>query len=110
MKERFKWMLDIADKKPILFVVFMLLVAVSVLTAVVQNRENKIDRLEEEVRLKDKVCQDRVNRLNDEVKDMLNAIISEYRQRLEEQKRLNDTVKTTIIENKEIISQKNSTK
>lgn len=119
MKQKFKWLIDVADKKPLLFSVLLLLIGISVLSAVVQNRENRLNSCEEEGRQREieyKRKVDSVARyyagqnavLNDEVKNTLKGIIDEYKKRLEEQKGLSDKVNNTIIENKKIIQQKNS--
>ena len=115
--KKFKWMIDVADKKPILFSVLLLLIAISVLSGVIQNRENRLNDCQQEGREREIEYKKRVdsivafynNRdlmLNEEVKNTLKSIIDDYKKRLEEQKGLSDRVNNTIIENRKIISQK----
>lgn len=109
-------MLDLADQRPLLFSVLLLLVGISVLAAVIQNRERRLNECEserKELEIDYKRRYDSIANyyaakdftLNEEVKNTLKTIIEEYKKRLEEQKGLNDKVKSTITETKKILNQ-----
>jgi peptidoglycan hydrolase CwlO-like protein len=114
MKE-LKWWVKLADIKPVLFSVAMLLTAVATLSLVIQNREKKIDLCEENnrqlrieyERKRDSIAAYYAKReidLNNEVKKNLQGMIDDYKDQIDEQKKLNHQISSTINENKKIIN------
>jgi hypothetical protein len=115
-KTTLKWLLEIADRKPLLFSVAILLIAVSSEAVIVKNRDSKIDEcnhqrenLEKYYNLKldslDAYYRRREITLNTEVKQTLNQIIEDYKHQVDEQKNLNKKVNSSLTKNREIINQ-----
>ena len=117
--KRLKWLLELADTKPLLFSIALLLIAIGVLAAVITNRDNNIKKCEQEKRDLGKYYEKRVDslivdyrlreiELNEEVKKTLNSVIDGYREQVEEQKRLNSKVSSTLSDNQRIINKNRS--
>lgn len=117
MKQKYKWLLDIAEKKPLLFIVLLLLIAVSTLATVVAVIDKRGSGCEEEKKLIQQRYENKFDTLNaqynrkleiynEEVKLTLNGIIDDYKSQLDEQKKLNQKITKTINENKKIINKR----
>lgn len=109
-----RWLLTLADGKPLLFSLAILMIATSVLSAVVINRDIKIGNCENEKniirnnyeRKIDSVIniyQHREMALTLKVETTLNSIIEDYKNQLKEQKELNGQISSTINKTKSII-------
>lgn len=114
-----RWLLELANKKPLIFSLALLMIAVSTLSVVVANRDKKIDECNNEkkqlqqyydkkfdslytyYRIREKI-------LNERLQGTLNSIIESYKLQLEEQKELNQRISTTIRRNRSIIKRNNS--
>lgn len=107
MKNKYQWLLEVADRKPLLFSVLLLLIAVGVMAKELRLREQQyqacIKGQGEQLKYYEKKDEIR----NQEVKEKLQEIAEIYRRQLEEQRKVNNTVTTTINENKKIINTKN---
>ena len=109
-----KWLISLVNIKPILFSIAILLIAIASLTAVIIERNEKVNQCEhDKINLKidcDRKADSlyRIVQMNEaEIKGMLRAVIDEYKARLEEQKRLNNEVQQTIDKNKTILNKNN---
>lgn len=109
-----KWLVALASKRPLVFSLALLMIAVTTLSIVVANRDLKIDecnkerkQTEEYYRAKfdslSNYYRSRELQLNDEVKSTLGFIIQDYRLQLEEQRKLNEKIRATIERNKLLI-------
>jgi len=114
-----KWLLTLADGKPLIFSLAILLIAVFTLSIVVTNRDLKIDKCNEQQRVLRDNCDRRIDsiatafmikerELNEKVESSLNLIIDTYRGHLEEQKGIADNMKKVINRNQSIINQNNN--
>lgn len=112
--KRLQWLLALADKKPLLFSIAILIIAIVVLAKVVKNRDAGIDNCNDEKRLIQlyyerkfdslaTVYRIKEEALNTEVKETLNSIIEDYKDQLEEQKNINRKINTTITNTKKLI-------
>jgi hypothetical protein len=114
-----KWLIEIADRKPLLFSVAILLITVFVLASVVKDRDGKLNDCTDRNDIEKKVLQDyyngkldsltvyyrnKENRLNEEVKATLGTIIDNYKEELQEQKELNQKISNTIKKTKSLIT------
>lgn len=113
--KKVEWLISLADKRPLLFSVALLLIAVSVLSLVVLNREDKQLNCQEDKaqmqaeynRRLDSVVARSARReleLNEEVKKSLNQMLESSRKELEEQIKLNEKLESTISENQKLIN------
>lgn len=113
--KRIKWLLTLADGKPLLFSVALLLIAVVVLSSVIIDRDKRIDSCEDDrkeerntySRTLDSLSSryhQRELQLNEEVKSTLTSVIDDYKQQLEEQKQINSTINNTIKKNRKLIN------
>ncbi len=111
-----RWLLELADGKPLMFALALLLIGVSTLSGIVINRDNKINSCQKEKAAIERYYMtkiDSINALNDrnqstlneEVKQTLSSIIEDYKSQLKEQKILHNEISTTIRKNKTFIKQ-----
>lgn len=109
-----KWLITLAGKKPLLFSLAILLIAILVLGSVVINRDNKMLECEKSKEVLkvyyDKkfdsltsVYKGKEEALNIEVKETLRSIIADYKKQLQEQKNIKQRVDSTILKNRKII-------
>ena len=102
-----KWLAEVAEQKPTLFSIVLLLIAVGVMATVIVNRDIKIDKCAEEKRAIQTFYERKLDSTNianqierreakEEVKAILSTIIEDSKDALEEQKALNQSMKTTI--------------
>lgn len=113
--KRIKWLIELADTKPILFSIALLLISVTVLAIVVKERDSRV----EELLLDQKIIQANCDRkldsirhyymvkeqaLNEEVRQLLNVMIENYKNQIESQKQLNERVEKTLRNNKKILN------
>lgn len=109
-----KWLLAIAERKPLMFSLALLMIGISTLALVVLNRDKKAEKCEEEkVKLQQlhqaqtdsltAYYRQRERQLNEEMRATLNLLIGEYKRQVEEQKEVNEKVNTTINNNLKII-------
>jgi len=109
-----KWLVNLADTKPLLFSIALLLCSITVLAMVIRNREIKVSELEFDIKLLQanhkrevdsisNACLAERIRLNSEVKATLNIIIEGYKEQLKEQKEINERINNTIKANNKII-------
>lgn len=109
-----KWLLNLASRKPLIFSLALLLIAVATLATVVANRDIKLDncnkdkkQIQEYYNVKfdslSSYYRSRELTLNNELRRVLNSIIADYKDQLEEQKKLSETVNTTINKNRNLI-------
>lgn len=113
--KKIQWLLSLADGKPLLFSIALLLIAVITLSTVVISLQKELHRCHfneieiqgEYSRRTDSIAaryDRREMQLNDEVKSQLSNIILNYKQQLEEQKHINNEITNTIIKNQKLIS------
>ena len=113
-----KWLISLADVKPVIFSLAMLLIAVMVLSGIVKERNDKLNICDERVQLLIAKYQHKVDSLanaykekeevlNSEVKETLNYIIIQYKEQLKEQKNINREVNKVINKNRSLINKKN---
>lgn len=109
-----RWLLTIADGKPLLFSLAILLIACSTLSIVVVNRDKKIDKCDQEKAALQRKYEDKYDslivyyrikeqQLNDKIEKSLQSLVDDYKRQLEEQKQLNQKINSTINKNKSII-------
>lgn len=105
--KQIKWLVTLAESKPILFSVALLLIAVSTLVGVIINRDRKIDECQDEirgVRLEYKRSIDSMTTYYIlKESELINTIIENYKIQLEEQKQINNTINRTIKRNRGVI-------
>lgn len=115
--KKLKWLIEIADKRPLLFSILLLIIAIGYLTDIAIHRDRDINRCSEiNNKLRDDFAKQLEQKerekqlLNDEVKETLNTILTDYKIRLEEQYLLNHKIDSTINENKRLLMKINNTK
>lgn len=102
-----KWFIDLANAKPLLFSIAILLVAVITLASVVQyqNRElnscnynRQVDLLNSNRRMDSIIFAARVREYqqNEEMKKVLNDIIEGYKRQIDEHEQLNTNINTAV--------------
>lgn len=102
-----KWLLSLADGKPLIFSIAILLIAISAMGAVIVNRDSRllkgeeerkylITRYEHRIDSLNSAHEREMNRLNIELKTTLRFIIEDSKEALEEQKALNEKIDNTI--------------
>lgn len=112
--KKLKWLLEIADQKPLLFSILLLIIAIGYLSDIAIHRDRDIDKCNEVNRkqqenftkkLDENAAYYRVREaaLNDEVKRTLSIVIDTYKEKLEEQRRLYERMDSTINENKHLL-------
>lgn len=117
-KDTLKWLLEIADRKPLLFSIALLLIALGVLATQIRERDSKLDACNEGYKIVQKNYEIRVDSLdayykrreivlNDEVKATLNRIIEDYKNQVDQQQKLNNKVSSTLNRNSKIITENN---
>lgn len=113
-----KWLLTLASRRPLIFSLALLMIAVSTLALVVANRDKKLIECSENYKLLQiyydrkfdslsAYYRTREVQLNEEVKITLSFIIEDYKIQLEEQKLLNQRISSTIRRNKKLIINNN---
>lgn len=113
-KTQLQWLLEIADRRPLLFSIVLLLIAVGYLSTALIRKESEIKDCAEhgEVLHADYTKKvDSINKyyllreseLNRELKQTLDGIIQEYKAQLEEHRTLNNRMTKVIKNNKKII-------
>lgn len=114
-----KWLGGLADEKPLIFSITILLIAISVMAVVIVNRDNKIDACDQEKKEVIRACELRIDSLNRvykteiavvnlELKESFLSIIEDSRKALEEQKALNQKINTTIVRTSKLIKKTRS--
>jgi len=109
-----KWLIALADGKPIIFAVAILLIAVTTMGTVIINRDTRLhDCIKEQSEIVkiyekkiedlDKANEDKIANLNLELKETLLLMIEESKIALEEQKNLNQKINTTINKTSNLI-------
>lgn len=109
-----RWLVLLANRKPLAFSLALLLIAISILGTVVKYQETKYVKCSEELiaiekrygRRLDSInnyYRKRESDLNDELRDYLNFVIKDYQRQLQEQKENNSKTIKAIIENEKII-------
>lgn len=109
-----RWLIGLAEKKPIIFGVALLLIGVSITGYVIVYQQKRIVRLEEEKRIMsldyDKridslsvVSNHKIEELNKESKETLRSMIQDYKDQLKEQQQLNRKINNSIQTNDEIL-------
>ena len=110
-----RWLIRLADGKPVIFSLAMLLIAVLSLSVVVRERNSKVNNCEADREiLKQKydikfdslaaAYRNREVQLENEVKQTLNLLIVNYKEQLKEQKEINKKVDNTLINNRKLIN------
>jgi hypothetical protein len=109
-----KWLLAIAEKKPLIFSLALLMIGISTLALVVLNRDKKAEDCEEEIRKLQESYSNKMDslsvyyrhrerQLNEETRATLSLLIEEYKKQVEEQREINERVNTTIDKNDKLI-------
>lgn len=109
-----KWLSELADGKPIVFSVVILMIAVFTMAKVIVNRDGKIDNCSVEKKELSRFYESRIdsiNRINEikvtnlniELRQTLLNIIDDSKEALEEQKTLNQKINTTINKTSKLI-------
>lgn len=117
--KRVRWLITLADEKPLLFSVALLLIGITVLSFVVDNlnKERVKDKQALEALRKDyEIKTDSLHAyyrreiqiLNIEYKLSLSNILNDYRNRLEEQEKINNNTDKAVQQNKRVISENKS--
>lgn len=112
-----RWLIGLADIKPIIFSIAMLLIAISILAIVVRERNDRLNDCDREKSILTAKYQAKVDslagvyrakeeQLNEEVKQTLNTIISNYKEQLKEQRNINQQVDKVINKNEVLINKK----
>lgn len=110
-----KWLITLANGKPILFAVALLLIGVMYLFTMINKKEEENRACYEERRLMqfeydrklDSISvfyTKEVQKLNIEVKAMFTYMLDDYKEQLLEQKNLNNKVRTTISQNRKLLN------
>lgn len=117
--KRVRWLITLADEKPLLFSVALLLIGITVLSFVVDNlnKERVKDKQALEVLRKDyEIKMDslhayyrrEIQTLNNEFKSNLSSILDDYKRKLEEQEEINNNTNKAVQQNKRVISENKS--
>jgi len=112
--KQLKWLIDLANSKPLLFSVALLLIGIMSLTKVVIDRDRKIDdcnfekttlRLAYERKIDSLIhfYTVREDNLNNKMEEQLRAMIEGYKQQVNEQKTISTKVNKTLSRNKDLI-------
>jgi hypothetical protein len=105
-----KWLINLADTKPLLFSIALLLGACSILALAVQNRQARVSTLEFERRLIINYYEHRIDsiskvhvaekaKLDAELKETLQIIMNDYKAQIKEQKEINEKINNAIRNN-----------
>lgn len=103
-----KWLIDLADGKPLLFSVAILLIGVVTLSSVIQYQNKQINTCNYERQLETLECNRKADSIafvyrvreyqqNEEVKKILNSIIDTYKKQAEEHTSLDNNINSAII-------------
>lgn len=112
--KRIKWLLTLAESKPLIFSLALLLIAIAALAAVIVNRDAKIGacdfekkvlqvRYERRMDSVSAIYSAREAQLNNEVKKTLEGMIDYYQKQLQDQKELNNAISATINKTEKIL-------
>lgn len=111
-----KWLLDLAGRKPLIFSLALLMIAITTLSVVVADRDKKLTQCNAEHKALESYYAVKFDSLNsrykqrekdlsDEVKQTLSMVIDDYKNQIKEQKVLIDKLYFTIMENDRVIRQ-----
>lgn len=114
-----RWLTVLASKNPLVFSLALLMIATSTLSIVVANRDNRIKDCDENRKFlidyynrrldsMDTYYKVREIQLNSEVTDILNNVVSNYKEELDKQRDLNMRIQTEILKNKNLIDKAKS--
>lgn len=114
--QNIKWLVTLANSKPLLFIVAFLLIICFSLVLVIKEQEKKIKECGFERKIDQNYYNARVDslnyyyirkeaELNTEVKRTLNTIIDSYKDQLKEQKVINEKINNTTSRNRELINE-----
>lgn len=117
MVSAIQWLIELAQKKPILFGVALLLIGLAVGGNVVYYQQKRIENLEITIRETNREHSQRLDstvryyekredELNAETKATLNAMIQDYQKQLKDQQNLNRRIDNTILNNARILREK----
>lgn len=112
-----KWLVSLAQTKPIIFGVALLLIGVFVGGRVVYYQQKRVEKLEAAYKESNDKCNQRLDstiryyerredNLNAETKATLNAMIQDYQKQLKDQQNLNRRIDNTILNNARILREK----
>lgn len=112
-----KWLVSLANTKPIIFGVALLLIGVFVGGSVINYQQKRIERLETANKESNDKCNQRLDStiryyerqkddLNAETKATLNAMIQDYQKQLKDQQNLNRRIDNAILNNARILREK----
>ena len=110
-----QWLIDLADKKPRLLIMALLMIAIVALSVVVVRKQDEADncyvdrgKLQREYETRtdslNNKHQREVNLMKGEFTDILNTLLGEYKRQIEEQKEVNKQTSSTINKNKSILN------
>src|SRR5687767_14357129 len=114
-----QWLTSLARKNPLLFSLVLMMIAIAAMTSVIISLDSKVTecaterkQMEEYYRRQrnesEMYHREREARLEEQVRETLNAVIEEYKRQLEEQRNIANKVTTTIKRNKKLISHNNT--
>lgn len=109
-----KWLVGLAEGKPIVFSVAILLIASNIMGFVIINRDKKIDNLQSEIKIQARRYEDKIDSitrvkdvqilsLTTEFKQILMSNISDAKDALKRQEDLNLRLNTTITKTRTLI-------
>lgn len=115
-----KWLIALAKTSPLVFSIALLLITIGAMTKVIINREDKLDRCENNSVVIQGYYMAKLDSLNayhnstiqnltNKIEANLTATIDDYRDRLKTQKVINKLVDSTINKNKKILNKNKNT-
>lgn len=116
---RVKWLIALAESKPLLFSIALLLLAIIALSGVIVHRENEVINCQREKGILQAEYDRRLDstfsyyrarevQLNLELRQMFNLMLEDYKKQLEEQKQINDAINKAISKNEVVIKKATS--
>lgn len=117
MVKSIQWLIELAQKRPIIFGVALLLIGIIVGGNVIYYQQKRIESLEISYRDANREWNHRMDSvrlhyekkeesLNAETKATLNAMIQDYQKQLKDQQNLNRRIDNTILNNARILREK----
>ena len=111
---KLKWLVGLAQGKPLVFVVAILIIAIGY---TYPKQQKRIEAFETTIQGLNRDCNQRTDslnrafaqereRLNAETKATLNAMVEDYKRQLQEQRSLNRKVDETLLSNQRILKHK----
>lgn len=111
---KLRWLIDLAQKNPLVFVIAILITAMAY---TYPKQQTRIENFEMTIKDLNRECNQRYDsltrafaverdKLNAETKATLNAMVEDYKRQLKEQHYLDRKVNETLLSNQRILKQK----